>query len=336
MLLGCAAPVKRSVPTSQTGSDATSDQNNETLQTTLLSLEKKIDLLQSQIQTVKEQQELDRLAFENRMKTNSRTLNLLELNLKEANKKIEKLTLSQSTKPTTPVPKKRDPALSPLESTKPKSGSVAQGLVKEMKIPDKSSAVEEVTLLPSEKSNQAEKIKKPKISTGLIPLSKTDKKKNAEGEPEPLNWEDRDLKPPVSPIRSKVVPGAKRRYQIAFKVFSEREYVKSIELFEDFIKRFPDDLDADNSQFWIGQAYYELADYLQAEIAFRKVLKNYGHGETKRGYKTPDAILMLGRIYIVRDMPIKATNYFNHVVKQYPKSRSAVKAKRERQALSSF
>ena len=140
----------------------------------------------------------------------------------------------------------------------------------------------------------------------------------------------------MSPIHTTAVPGAKRRYQSAFKVYSERNYEKSIKLFEEFILRFPNDQDADNSQFWIGQAHYELGNYLSAEIAFRKVLKNFEHGETKRGFKTPDAILMLGRLYMVREMPIKAINYFNHVIQKYPQSRSAVKAKREKQALNSF
>ena len=70
---------------------------------------------------------------------------------------------------------------------------------------------------------------------------------------------------------------------------------------------YPSDMDADNSQYWIGQCFYQLEDIDSAEKAFRKVLRNYSHNDTKKGYKTPDAILMLGRIYTNKKQPIKGS-----------------------------
>lgn len=149
-------------------------------------------------------------------------------------------------------------------------------------------------------------------------------------------WEDPDLNSPVSPITLKVIPGAKKQYQHAFKIYSNREFAKAIELFEAFIKRFPDDLDADNSQFWIGKAYFQIGDDYKAEQAFRRVIRNYRHNETRQGFKTPDAILMLGRIYSKRDKPIKARYYYQQVIERFPGSISADKAQKEIQSMNSF
>jgi tol-pal system protein YbgF len=335
LMFACTTPIQKKKPQTISSRDSTSDQKIESWQNQIQLLEQKLNLLNNRIGSLIEQQKQDKEAYEKTIAANRKTIGLLELNLKGTNKKIDDLKAAQTsfTKPPKNVNKTQ------LKSKNPpnlKSTVVSEGLVKEMKTSDKSAAVEEIILLKSKAATKEKSASAKGKGSNSISVPKNKKDKSTEVGIETLKWEDPDLRSPVSPIKPEMVPGAKRRYQSAFKVFSEREYEKSIKLFEDFIMRFPNDQDADNSQFWIGQAYYELGNYLQAEMAFRKVLKNYGHGETKRGYKTPDAVLMLGRLYIVRDMPIKAISYFNYILANYSNSRSAVKAKREKQALNSF
>lgn len=335
LMFACTTPIQKRKPQALSSSDATSDQKIESWQNQIRMLEQKLDLLNDQIGFLMEQQKQDREAYKKTIVANRKTIGLLEFSLKGTNQKIDELKAAQTllTKPPKNV---KEAQLKSKKTSNSKSTVVSEGLVKEMKTSDKSAAVEEITLLKSKVATKEKGATAKKKGSNLISVPKNEKDESTEIGIETSKWEDPDLRSPVSPIKPEMVPGAKRRYQSAFKVFSEREYEKSIKLFEDFIMRFPNDQDADNSQFWIGQAYYELGNYLQAEIAFRKVLKNYGHGETKRGYKTPDAVLMLGRLYIVRDMPIKAISYFNYIIANYPNSRSAVKAKREKQALNSF
>ncbi len=140
---------------------------------------------------------------------------------------------------------------------------------------------------------------------------------------------DADLAPPISPILLIQEPSAKKSYNEAFKALSARRFDKAIELFNRFLRRYPNDLDADNAQYWLGQAYFELHAWEGAEEAFRKVLVNYNHGDTQKGYKTPDAILMLGRLYKRKLRPSKARYYFAEVIKRYPRSRSAAKARED-------
>ena len=68
----------------------------------------------------------------------------------------------------------------------------------------------------------------------------------------------------------------------------QRKYEKAIRIFENFIQRFPNDLDSDNALYWVGHAYFKLKQTQKAENAFRRILTQYEHRPTSQGYKTPD------------------------------------------------
>jgi len=148
-------------------------------------------------------------------------------------------------------------------------------------------------------------------------------------------WEDPDLEEPVSPIKLQVFPAANKRYNEAFKAFTRKDYQGALDQFDFFLSRYPNDIEADNAQFWRGVTYYDRKEWDRAEDEFRKVLRNYKHGATRMGFKTPDSVLMIGKIYLKKAKPIRAQYYFEWVIKKYPKSRSANKAQRELGSLKS-
>jgi tol-pal system protein YbgF len=255
------------------------------------------------------------------------TVSLLELNIKDLQRQyvggLRKGAISSS--------KKRRGVQVDTKSKKISDdlGSlVQQSAGIELRTPANSKAVENFSLnsKPTKKgvSTTPKKTKNVLVAGG----KKTDEIETA--------WEDEDLQAPKSPIFLEVYPGAKNHYNNAFKSYTLKDYTKAIELFEEFLVRYPNDQYADNAQFWIGKAHFDLKDYQQSEHAFRKVLRNYEHGKTREGFKTPDSILMLGRLSLIRGKPIKARKYFEHVVKQYPNSRSADKATKEIQSLKSL
>lgn len=268
------------------------------------------------------------------IKSLSNTIQLLEINLKQMNNRLK----NNSDRLTQLSARETKPIELPSSTKKPASVKIEQtevaGLSGEFSTPKGSKAIKTVPLLPdatAKAKKQSVTIKKENDLMAAEDSNSvfiTTKPKSA--------WEDPDLKPPTAPINLKIVPGAKKKYQQAFKTYSNRDFKIAIRLFKDFVKRYPSDMDADNSQYWIGQSYYQLDDFLSAEHAFRKVLRNYQHKETRRGYKTPDAILMLGRIYSQRNQPIKGRYYFEQVIARFPTSRSAAKAKREVQSMSVF
>jgi tol-pal system protein YbgF len=283
---------------------------------------------------------LNQQDYQRRLKNMDQTISLLERNMVALKKNLKSVISASRKQPVAQskgekkvgVPSRKKATITSINSVPVKKRQTG-----EISTPLSSRAVETISLLkPNEaKKNRYVRKNKPKVKKILISGIEVKKKEKAK-KPEYQGWEDPDLDTPRSPIWLKVVSGAKRRYQQAFKVYSSRNYSESVKHFNRFLIDFPDDQDADNSQFWVGQSHFQQENYLQAERAFRKVLRNYSHGTTREGYKTPDAALMIGRIYQIRKKPIKARYYFQQVITRYPDSRSAVKASREIDAMDSF
>ncbi|MDH4120689.1 MAG: tol-pal system protein YbgF [Deltaproteobacteria bacterium] len=145
--------------------------------------------------------------------------------------------------------------------------------------------------------------------------------------------EDPDLAPPAHPRRLSNHSKAMELYKKGFSLFANGNYKQAVIVLEDFLKRYPDDNNSDNAQFWIGESYFQMKAYDQAERGFRNVLRHYEHRSTQDGYKTPDAIYRLGVIFIAREKTRQAEYYLSEVVARYPDSSAAQKAQRELDAL---
>ena len=150
---------------------------------------------------------------------------------------------------------------------------------------------------------------------------------------EPATLDDPDLKPPAQPQELRGIPEAKPLYEKGFVRFARGNYDASIRTYGDFLSRFGDDNHSDNAQFWIGESYFQLKQYEQAEAAYRQVLRRYEHRSTIEGFKTPDAIYRLGQIYLAREDARRASYYFGNVAARFPESTAGRKAQRELDAL---
>ena len=148
---------------------------------------------------------------------------------------------------------------------------------------------------------------------------------------EPLagNFHDPDLSEPAEPRKLMAHPQAKPLYEKAFSHFARQEFDQSIVLFEDFLRRFPNDFYSDNAQFWVGEAHFRMGRMNQAELAYRNVLRNYEHRGTLEGYKTPDAIYRLGQAMMQRNEQRLARNYFEAAVARFPTSSAGRRAQQE-------
>jgi tol-pal system protein YbgF len=354
IIASCSSTPQPDVSAENTPEEASSTTKTMTLGQILLKqskeLKKENDALKKRLSVLEENQTQDRNNNEKRLKQLNRTILLLEKNIGLIKKTPQRNTVivkdsakSPPPKPMTKLVSKNTIALStqklepttPIEvptSTNTQNNSTQNGIIKEIKTPEKSKAIESITLVPAA-TNQKKSVNKNKQTKSKSLVVK----KQTKSQPKESDiWFDSDLTPPKSPIILSVQPGAKRHYNQSFKIYSEKNYHNAINAFEQFLTRFPNDQDADNSQFWIGQCYYRSGNYVQAEVAFRKVLRNYQHSETQRGFKTPDAILMLGRVYGKNNKPIKSRKYYEYVVKFFPDSQSANKANIELQSMSSF
>jgi len=145
--------------------------------------------------------------------------------------------------------------------------------------------------------------------------------------------QDPDLLPPSHPIHLRDDARARPLYEKGFSYFAKGDYNEAIRIFEEFVRKFPDNKYSDNAQFWVGESHFRLKRYDQAEAAYRKVLRNYEHRSTADGFKTPDAIYRIGVINLIRNKPRVAEYYLSEVVSRFPESTAAQGAKRELDAL---
>ncbi|MCZ6646124.1 MAG: tetratricopeptide repeat protein [SAR324 cluster bacterium] len=147
-------------------------------------------------------------------------------------------------------------------------------------------------------------------------------------------FEDPDLTPPRNPRNLQGHRAAKIVYNRGFARFARGEFRQAIMIYEDFLERFPEDIYSDNAQFWIGESYFRQNRLLEAEGAYRKVLRNYEHRSTLEGFKTPDAIYRIGQTYLKRNEPRRARYYFTAAMERFPQTSVGRKAKRELATLS--
>ena len=147
-------------------------------------------------------------------------------------------------------------------------------------------------------------------------------------------FEDPDLSEPENPVILIRPPGVKKIYNQGMNEVIQRQHESAIRIFENYVKRFPEDMDSDNALYWIGHSYFQLKQNQKAERAFRKILTGYEHRPTSQGYKTPDAIYMLGKISERRRDPVASKYYYRTVIARYPGSVAARNATRDLNRLS--
>jgi len=107
-------------------------------------------------------------------------------------------------------------------------------------------------------------------------------------------------------------------YQDARAALGRREHAAAIAAFKHFVERWPSHDYADNAQYWLGEAYYDQADYKTALIEFRAVVQRYPGGN-----KAPDALLKVGYCLAKLGETAEASDVLTQVAQIYPKTDAA-------------
>lgn len=129
----------------------------------------------------------------------------------------------------------------------------------------------------------------------------------------------------VNPTPAKGVDsGPPADYVKAFGLYSGNNFVEAIAAFEAFIKQNPDNEYSANALYWIGECHYTLSDLVKAKEAFFKVAGTYPNS-----IKAPDAMLKLGYTLLAMKEKAKANAIFESLIKSYPSSPAAIKARQK-------
>jgi tol-pal system protein YbgF len=111
-------------------------------------------------------------------------------------------------------------------------------------------------------------------------------------------------------------------YVKAFGLYSANNFAAAIESFEAFLKLNPQSDYAANALYWIGECHYTLSDLPKARDAFFKVAGNHPNSP-----KAPDSLLKLGYTLTAMKEKEKALAVYDRLIKSYPSSPAAVKAR---------
>jgi tol-pal system protein YbgF len=115
-------------------------------------------------------------------------------------------------------------------------------------------------------------------------------------------------------------------YNRAMDQLKARDYAAAAESFRSLAASFPNGQLADNTQYWLGEAYYVTQEYDHAVAAFQRVLSNWPNSR-----KAPDALLKLGYTQLEQGRPEAGRATLQQVVSKYADS-DAAKLARERLA----
>lgn len=107
-------------------------------------------------------------------------------------------------------------------------------------------------------------------------------------------------------------------YNRALEQLRARNYAAAVDGFRALAASHPTGQMADNTQYWLGEAYYVTAEFDQAAAAFQRVLTGWPNSR-----KAPDALLKLGYTQIEQNKLAAARATLQQVASRYPDSDAA-------------
>lgn len=113
-----------------------------------------------------------------------------------------------------------------------------------------------------------------------------------------------------------------RTYQAAFQLLKNKQYPLAIQGFEDFIKKYPSDINLPNANYFLGQLYLLKGQPEQSISRFNHFVTTY-----PQDTRVPDALLQLGLAYFARGEKSTAMDIFKKIIKCHPGTDAAQAAR---------
>ena len=109
---------------------------------------------------------------------------------------------------------------------------------------------------------------------------------------------------------------------MAFSDYAAGQWPLAIQGFETYMRAFPRSEQADDAQFYIGEAYQLDGKMREALAAYEKVAADYPQSN-----RAADSYYKRGVIYNTLNQPDRAREMFETTLKQFPNSESSRLAK---------
>jgi tol-pal system protein YbgF len=115
----------------------------------------------------------------------------------------------------------------------------------------------------------------------------------------------------------------KELYDKGLALYRSKAYPQARRHLVAFLSLYPDHRLAVNAQYWIGETYYSVGEFVLALGAFEAVVQNY-----PKGSKVPDGMLKIGLTELNLGRKIKAMEHLRECVARFPRSKPASIARR--------
>jgi tol-pal system protein YbgF len=122
----------------------------------------------------------------------------------------------------------------------------------------------------------------------------------------------------VAPVMSASATDEQALYNRALEQLRSRNYAAAVDGFRALAGAHPNGSMADNTQYWLGEAYYVTAEYEQAAAAFQRVLTGWPNSR-----KAPDAMLKLGYTQIEQNKLAAAGATLQQLTVKFPDTDAA-------------
>lgn len=107
-------------------------------------------------------------------------------------------------------------------------------------------------------------------------------------------------------------------YDRAFELLRTRDYAGAVDSLRSLAAAYPNGALADNTQYWLGEAYYVTREYDHAAAAFQRVLDQWPNSR-----KAPDALLKLAYTQIEQGNREAGRSNLQQVVARFPDTDAA-------------
>ncbi len=116
---------------------------------------------------------------------------------------------------------------------------------------------------------------------------------------------------------------SQQMYRCGLSLVYARRYYEAIQVFQEFLRYYPQSSLADNALYWTGECYYAQKQYHIALSYFQRILFEYPHGN-----KVPDAMLKIALSHMSLKQYGEGCRVLNDLIYRYPNSEPARKAYR--------
>jgi tol-pal system protein YbgF len=113
-------------------------------------------------------------------------------------------------------------------------------------------------------------------------------------------------------------PEAVALYRKSFAALRAGKHEEAAKGFTEFLRAYPSHDLADNSQYWLGECFYDRKEYGQAVREFRRVIERYPNGN-----KVPDALLKVGFSYLALGSVEAGRQTLSQLQRSYPRHEAA-------------